>query len=331
MLNSEGIRLKLENLDKSIADYLAQLEDNDSSEDALETAREEIKQLKEKIAKLEGQKAKLETVRRILETSGKRQISPNDTDAVLVKGRDGKFAGYNAQTGVEGKGHFIMYNEITTDTNDLQLLENDFEKATQETGIVPEEVLADKGFGNMAQILNIESKDIPCYVPLQTTHREKEEKQDLVFKYDKESDTCICPQGKKLKLFSKNYKHHGAVYNTYKCRECDGCPIRTNCTMSKTGRIYKRNIEQEKIDRYKEKLKTGYAKERIAERKGIVEHPFGTIKWLMGKFQFLLTGKEKVQTEFNLYTTAYNIKRLINCDTTTELMDKMKRYNWAMA
>lgn len=330
MLNSEGIRHKLENLDKSIADYLSQLEDNDSNEDALETAREEIKKLKEKIANLEAQKAKLEAVGKTLEVSGKRQISLNDTDAVLVKGRDGKFAGYNAQTGVEGKGHFIMYSEVTTAPNDLQLLENDVEKATRETGIVPEEVLADKGFSNMAQILNIEDKDIPCYIPLQTTHREKEEKQNLVFKYDKETDICICPQGKKLYILSKGYKHHGAIYNIYKCRECDGCPIRSNCTKSKTGRIYKRNVEQERIDQYKEKLKTNYAKEKIAERKGIVEHPFGTIKWLMGKFQFLLTGKEKVQTEFNLYTTAYNIKRLINCDPTTELMDKMMRYNWAM-
>jgi hypothetical protein len=53
MLNSDGIRHKLENLDKSIAEYLSQLEANDSNDDAMETAREEIKQLKEKIAKLE--------------------------------------------------------------------------------------------------------------------------------------------------------------------------------------------------------------------------------------------------------------------------------------
>jgi hypothetical protein len=331
MLNSESIRHKLENLDKSIAEYLSQLEDNDSNEDALETAREEIKQLKEKVAKLEAQKAKLEAVAKTLESSGKKQISPNDTDAVLVKGRDGKFPGYNAQTGVEAKGHFIMYNEVTTDAVDQQQLASCVENATMETEIIPEEILADKGYGNTTQILEIESNGIQCFIPLATTHREKEEKQDLVFKYDKESDTCICPQGKKLYLFSKKNKHHGAIYNVYKCKECDGCPIRMNCTKSKTGRIYKRNIEQEKIDQYKEKLKTNYAKEKIAERKGIVEHPFGTIKWLMGKFQFLLTGKEKVQTEFNLYTTAYNIKRLINCDTTTELMGKMMRYNWAMA
>jgi len=331
MLNSEGIRHKLENLDKSIADYLSQLEANDSNDDGLETAQEEIKQLKEKIAKLEAQKEKLETVGKRLEVSGKRQISPNDTDAVLVKGRDGKFAGYNVQTGVETKGHFIMYNEVTTDPADQQQLSNCIENAILETDTTPEEILADKGYGNTTQILDIESNGIQCFIPLATTTREKQEKQDLVFRYDKETDTCICPQGKKLHLFSKNYKHHGAIYNLYKCRECEGCPIRMNCTKSKTGRIYKRNIEQERINQYKEKLKTNNAKEKIAERKGIVEHPFGTIKWLMGKLQFLLTGKEKVQTEFNLYTTGYNLKRLINCDSTTVVMGKMMRYNWAIA
>ena len=32
----------------------------------------------------------------------------------------------------------------------------------------------------------------------------------------------------------------------------------------------------------------------------------------MGKLPLLLRGKEKVQTEINLYTIAYNIKRFIN-------------------
>ncbi|OFX34317.1 MAG: hypothetical protein A2W90_13285 [Bacteroidetes bacterium GWF2_42_66] len=331
MLNIEGVRHKLEDMDKSIEDYLSQLEGNDSSENSLEIAREEIKQLKEKIAKFEAQKIKLESVGRILESSGKNRISPNDTDAVLVKGRDGKFAGYNAQTGVEARGHFIMYNQVTTNPNDLHQLENNIEKAIEETGIVPEEVLADKGYANISQILNVEEKGISCYIPLQTTNREKEKEQELTFSYDHEADVCICPQGKELYLFSKNYRQRGVNYNVYKCRDCAGCPIRGNCTNSKTGRIYKRNAEQEKIDQYKKKLRTNYAKKNIAQRKGIVEHPFGTIKWLMGKFQFLLTGKEKVQTEFNLYTTAYNIKRLMNYAPTTELKDKIMNYNWATA
>lgn len=331
MLNSEGIRKKLENLDKSIAEYLSQLESNDSQEDELEIARGEIKQLKEKIEKLESQKAKLEALDETLKASGKKQIAPNDKDAVLVKGRDGKFAGYNAQTGVEGKGHFIMHNKITTDTNDQQQLESCVESVREETGIAPEEVLADKGYGNTAQILNVENSGPQCYIPLPERTREKEEKKGIVFGYNKQSNTYTCPQGKELRLHIRNKKHHGSIYNVYKCHECEGCPIREECTKSKTGRTFGRNINQEKIDQYKKKLTTDYAKERIAERKGIVEHPFGTIKWLMGKFNFLLTGKEKAQIEFDLYATAYNLKRLMNCGRTTELMSKMTRYNWEMA
>ena len=112
MLTREGIDKKLENLDKSIAEYLSQLENNDVHDDELETARDEIKELKERIEKLERQKAKFEAAGKALESSGKKHISPNDKDAVLVKGRDGKFAGYNGQAGVESKGHFIMHNEI---------------------------------------------------------------------------------------------------------------------------------------------------------------------------------------------------------------------------
>ena len=179
--------------------------------------------------------------------------------------------------------------------------------------------------------MNIESQGKECFIPLATTSREKEEAKGLVFTYNKESDTYTCPQGQELTLHQKDFKHNGATYNKYKCHECDGCPIRTKCTKSKTGRIYSRNVSQEQIDKYKEKLETDYAKERISERKGVVEHPFGTIKWMMGKFNFLLTGKEKVQTEFDLYATAYNIKRLLNCAELPAITKQIMKYNWAMA
>jgi hypothetical protein len=331
MLTREGIDKKLENLDKSIAEYLSQLENNDFRDDELESAREEIKGLKEKIEKLEMQKSKVEAAGKLLEASDKKQISPNDKDAVLVKGRDGKFAGYNGQTGVESKGHFIMHNQISTETNDLHQLENCVDMAEEEMGEKIEEVLADKGYGNTTQILGIESKGTQCYVPLPETKRETEEKSGIIFKYNEQNDFYICPQEKKLILHAKNVKHAGAIYNTYRCHECQGCPIKDKCTKSKTGRTLKRNINQEEIDKYKEKLKTDYAKERVTERKGVVEHPFGTIKWMMGKSNFLLTGKEKVQIEFDLYATAYNIKRLLNCAKMPVLTRQMMKFNWAIA
>ena len=71
------------------------------------------------------------------------------------------------------------------------------------------------------------------------------------------------------------------------------------------------------------------SKKRIKERKTIVEHPFGTLKWMMGKFHFLLTRKEKVQIELDLYATAYNFKRLINIDNMGLLLQKAENYTWA--
>lgn len=330
MLNREGIDKKLENLDKSIAEYLSQLENNDTHDDELGTARDEIKALRKQIEKLERQKSKIDVAGKIMDARGKKQIAPNDIDAVLVKGRDGKFAGYNGQAGVETKGHFIMHNEIKTEANDQQQLENCVDKAEEEMGETIEEAVADKGYGNTTQILDIESKGIQCFVPLVTTSREKEVEKGFVFEYDKQNDSYTCPRGKKLVLYQRNFLHQGATYNRYKCYDCKGCPVRKDCTQSKTGRTYKRNVRQEQIDKYKEKLKSDYAKARIKERKGVVEHPFGTIKWMMGKFNFLLTGKEKVQIEFDLYATAYNIKRLLNCADMPVLMNKMMRYNWVM-
>lgn len=331
MLTKESISKKLENLNKSIAQYLSQLENNDSREDELELALKKIEEQKEKIKNLEKIKSKYEAVDIYLETSGKKRISPNDKDAILVKGKDGKFPGYNGQVGVETKGHFIMHNEIRTEPSDQRELENCVEKAKEEMGEQIEEAIADKGYSSTEQILNVENKDIDCYVPLEKTSREKEEARGHIFTYNKQSDTYTCPQGKELVVFLRNKVVRESRYVVYKCHECAGCPIRKDCTQSKTGRTYMRNFREDEVKEYKEKLETNYAKERLSERKKVVEHPFGTIKWMMGKFNFLLTGKEKVQIEFDLYSTAYNIKRLMNCAEMPVLIKQMSKNNWNMA
>jgi len=332
MLTVESIGEKLENIDKSISEYLSKLENNDQHDDELETAKSEIEGLKEKIRKLESTKSKLEQADRNIKASGKKYYAPNDTEAVLVKGREGKFPGYNVQVGVEPKGHFIMADRITDDAADVQQLQECVSSFTEEIGSVPKEVLADKGYSNITQILEIEKDGATqCYIPLIETKREMQEKEGVTFRYNAENDTYTCSQGKQLLLLSRNNKKSGAYYNTYKCHQCEECAVRAKCTKSKTGRILKRNVEQDKIDQYKEKIAGDYARAKIMERKQVVEHPFGTIKMLMGKFNLLLKGKVKAQIEFDYYTAAYNLKRLIGCAPVSELMVKMEKYRFAMA
>jgi transposase len=64
-------------------------------------------------------------------------------------------------------------------------------------------------------------------------------------------------------------------------------------------------------------------KEILAQRKCIVEHPFGTIKRSMDAGYCLLKGKVKVTAEFSLIFLAYNIKRVINILGGKKLIDYM--------
>ena len=70
------------------------------------------------------------------------------------------------------------------------------------------------------------------------------------------------------------------------------------------------------------------SKAKVNRRKTIVEHPFGTLKYWMGKIPLLLRGREKVPTEINLYATAYNIKRLLKIESFDNLMVLIAGYDW---
>ena len=91
------------------------------------------------------------------------------------------------------------------------------------------------------------------------------------------------------------------------------------------------NINHEWINKYKEWLKQEENMEKVKQRKTVVEHPFGTIKFMMGKLCFLLRRKHKVQIELDIYSTVYNIKRLINIENMEYLLQKVKNYNWKVA
>jgi hypothetical protein len=50
----------------------------------------------------------------------------------------------------------------------------------------------------------------------------------------------------------------------------------------------------------------------MKNRREIVEHPYGTIKWLMGYPRFLVKGLEKAKAELALEIMGYNLKRVLN-------------------
>jgi transposase len=333
MYSEKKLKSRIENIEHNLQKYLDNVEETDELEDRLEKESHDKDDLINKIKKLEDEKYKLEEFKKQLEESGKKFISPTDPDANLMKSRDGKMPCYNIQTGVDAKHHMIALAEVTTDESDIHLLKNDFKSLNDQLGFTPKEIEADKGYGNINQIKEIqETSDTVCYIPLQEQPSKKQDKENgIEFIYNTDNDTFTCSNNKILQLHSKDYNDRDQNYNIYKCHECKGCPIKNKCTRSQTGRAIKVNVNHEWIDNYREWVEKKETIEKIKQRKTIVEHPFGTIKMIMGKFCFILRKKHKVQIEIDLYSTVYNLKRLINTENMEYLLQKVEKYNWRIS
>jgi transposase len=333
MYSEKNLKSRIENIEQTLERYLDNIEETDELEDRLEQESKDKDDLIKKIEKLEEEKNKLEGLKKQLEESGKRYISPTDPDASMMKSRDGKMPCYNVQTGVDAKHHMITMAEVTTDECDINLLRNDFENLIEQMGFTPMEIEADKGYGNIDQIKVIhETSDTTCYIPVQEPAGKKQDRgNDIEFIYNEDNDTFTCPNNKILQLYSRNFKQKNQTYNRYKCYDCIGCPIKNRCTKSRAGRGIKVNVNHEWIKKYREWIEKKENIEKIKQRKTIVEHPFGTIKMMMGKFCFLLRKKHKVQIEVDLYATAYNLKRLINIENIEYLLQTIGKYNSKIA
>jgi len=333
MFTEEKIVNRINKIEEQLDKFLNNAEEIDNLDSQIESEAREKKDLIKKVEKLQQEKLKLEKCQKQLKNSDKKYISPNDYDANLMKTRDGKKAGYNVQSGIDSKYKMVTLAEVTTEQTDINLLEDCYTKLKEQLGIKPKKLLADKGYANTEQLKKIEkSRKTTCYVPLQKNKSKiKDQENGIHFKHNKDDNDMTCSQGKRLKLISRNYKQGNKIYNIYQGQECTDCEIKTLCTKSENGRRVKININYKWINGYAQRMLREHAKKYVRQRKAIVEHPFGSIKLFMGKHCFILTGKKKVQIEIDIYSTVYNIKRLLNVASFNQIKEQIEKYNWKIA
>ena len=337
MVNRSEVDKQIKKLETELDKYLTQLQNNDIVED-LEEQLNSISNdfdvepvLLQKIADLEKQLEEAKTHKQFLDSEGLKSYSPADPESRLMKSRDGYHPAYNVQTGVDKKSKMIVVAEVTNSINDLDQLPTNVEKTKEQTGIVPKTVEADRGYAELDGIQSIENNNpgTECVVPLPSTKQNNKDKEaGISFTFNTEENCFVCNQGRKLTLKAKNVEKRGKIYDTYQ-GSCSGCPKKSSCTESAKGRIVNRSHNVDWIDQYKKRLTNPDAKEKIKERKTLVEHPYGTIKCMLGKIPLRLRGIEKVQIEIDIVTTAYNLKRLLTLDTMENLIMRAKNHSWA--
>jgi transposase len=214
---------------------------------------------------------------------------------------------YNFQSAVDAEHALIVAHEVVLDPADNRCLQPMAQAAKAVLEISSFNVLADAGYSNGERAAHCEAAGMVPYVPATRTrnpHGNGTLFQRTDFRYQPETDTYVCPDGKVL--------HHKATrpkYKTYQAKrgECEACSIKSQCTQAQQ-RVISRHLYEEALNRMQERVTPAL----MSLRKSVVEHPFATIKYrIFGHPRLLLRGRNGARIETGLAVMAYNIKRMV--------------------
>ena len=315
--NEKKLRELMGNIDAKIAKYLEELDDHDQQAEPEPTALTRA-ELKKKIAQLQERKDDYEELSGQLDEEDK-QISTTDKDARLMHTRLGTEVCYNVQSAVDSKHKLIVEHEVVNDVVDYQQL-SPMAKAAKETlGVETLKVVADKGYYSNTQVQRCVEHGITPYMEKADTSANT--KLGLYgknrFKFDATKDLYVCPGNQTLNYrFSTFEKERELRY--YRATGCKECSLRTNCTRNKANRTITREENEGLMEEMALRVKANRGIMKL--RKALVEHPFGTIKRVMNAGYFLCKGLAAVRAEMSLTVLTYNLKRVLNIVSFTQLM-----------
>jgi hypothetical protein len=166
-------------------------------------------------------------------------------------------------------------------------------------------VVADAGYSDLADIDKIE-KAIDVVVPLQR----KTDEQDG-FIYDKENNTYTCLEGHTLIQYTVEFERKRTRYKLSDPVICQNCVRFGTCTKS----IYGRNVSRSFFEESSQRMIANFTRPEIQkiykQRTQKVELPFGHMRRTMGIRSFLVRGLNGVKAEMSLFSSAFNIRRMI--------------------
>ena len=317
------LKKRMEQVEASIARYLAALETADRQEGGL--AKSKSVRLKDKIAALREQMAAFKALEPVVAAAPDQQLSLSDPDArsMATSGRRSGVVGYNVQTAVDTKHHLIVAHEVTNVGHDRDQLSTMAGEARAAMGVETLDVLADRGYFSGEEVLACGPLGVVPYVPKPLTSGAKAKgrfgKQD--FTYLPQDDVYRCPANETL-TWRFTSVQDGMTLHTYWTTKCAQCPLKSQCTTGKEPRRIRRWEHEAVIDAMQERLDA--KPDAMHIRRATVEHPFGTLKAWMGATHFKTRTLEKVKTEMSLHVLAYNLKRVIAILGVAPLMQAMR-------
>jgi transposase len=263
--------------------------------------------------------------------AGRNSCSVTDPDATCMLMKEDRGAikpwpkpAYNFQLGTEGQ--FIVGYSLHQRAGDTSCFVPHLEELQHKLERMPENIIADAGYGSEENYAYLEKKGLGNYVKYNTFYQETRPRRKPGtlhknpfhidnFTIDALHDEYICPQNRRLRFerMTTHTSDNGYVAERaiYTCENCLGCPDKARCTTAPGNR---QTYVSRKLRMYKqqarENLTTEEGKALRARRSVEVESVFGHLKHNLGIRRFLLRGLEKVKIELGLAAIAYDLRKL---------------------
>ena len=302
-------------LDRKIGEHLKAMDEADKQEEDTPVDRVDVTAA---VKELQVRRADVQRQAEAMKEQGLSQRVIGEQDARLMRtANHGHQVAYNAQIAVDSAHHLIVAFDLTNEGNDYRLLHPMAQQGKQALGIESLTVVADTGYSNGEHGERCEQTQITAIVPrAQTVNPEGKQyfSRDR-FSYDAQNDSYQCPAGATLSVGKMSYTQAKKEY--WNGKACEECALKPQCTAA-AKRTIVRSFHEDSREAMHHRAMSDCKWMKL--RRSLAEHPFGTIKWMMGYPRFLVRGLVKARSELALGVLCYNLKRVINMLGTQQLL-----------
>lgn len=257
--------------------------------------------------------------------AGRGSYSKTDHDATFMRMKEDHMGngqlkpGYNLQ--ISTSDQIVVNYSVHQDCVDSPTMPAHLARHEQIHGRLPEEVVADAGYGSEENYALLEAKGAEAYVKYNMFDKERDTRPKLHpfrvegLHYNPLTDTLTCPMGQQMRRIGSGQEKTTTGYvrtlARYKAANCQNCPLNGACHKQKGDRVVELSHEARRL--------RGLAAERLESEKGVahrkkracdVESAFGNIKHNKGFRRFMLRGIDKVEIEAALIVIAHNIQKI---------------------
>lgn len=275
----------------------------------------------------------------------RNSYSKTDCDATFMRMKDDHMnngqlkAGYNLQFSTQNQ--FVVNYSLHQNPTDTLTLIPHLEQFKTQYGKLPQELVADAGYGSEQNYEYLQGQGVEGYVKYNYFHKEQQQsyQQKYPFSpnklyYNKQENLYICPMGQPMKYIGQGKTKSKSGYisevSRYQAINCSGCPLAGPCHKSKTNRIIEVNHRLNQLrTEARERLNSEIGLYHRSKRPVDVESAFGNLKQNKGFKRFMLRGMEKVSVEVGLLAIAINLKKMAQ-NTLKESSKALFQLIWSL-